>query len=86
MARALGITSQTLYPGILSGYTHIHTNLFPHTYREESCVGLARPRVSLSHTQLAISLPIAISTRVSSRGQSSKSSERTRDRCVPRFR
>lgn len=61
-------------------------NLFPRTYREESRVGLARPRVLLSHTRLAISLPIAVSTRVSSRGQSSKSSERTRDRCVPRFR
>jgi hypothetical protein len=55
-------------------------------YREESRVGLARPRVSLSHTRLAVSLPMAVSTRVSSRGQSSKSSERTRDRCVPRFR
>lgn len=55
-------------------------------YLEESRVGLAWPRVSLSHTRLAVSLPMAVSTRVSSRGQSSKSSERTRDRCVPRFR
>lgn len=51
-----------------------------------SGVNFWRPWVQVSQMLLAIWLPIAASTFVSSLGQSSRSSDRTRDRCVPRFR
>lgn len=49
-------------------------------------VGLCLPWVWLSQMLLARWLPMAVRTWVSSRGQSSKSRERTLDRCVPRLR
>lgn len=45
-----------------------------------------RPWVVCSHTLFASSFPMEDITLMSSIGQSSKSSERTRDKCVPRFR
>lgn len=56
------------------------------THLDDSQVGFRRPCVHFSQTLLAFSLPMEVSTNVSSRGQSSKSRERTRDRWVPKFR
>lgn len=47
--------------------------------------GLTLPWVSASHTPFASSLPMADMTLMSSSGHSSRSRDRTRDRCVPRF-
>lgn len=56
-----------------------------HLYREASGAGLRRPNVRASHMLFTMWLPIALRTSVSSRGRSSRSSERTRDRWVPKF-
>lgn len=56
------------------------------THLVESEEGLTWPWLFSSHTLLASSLPMADITLMSSMGQSSRSSERTRDRCVPRLR
>ena len=55
-------------------------------HRDDSCVGLQRPRGFCSQMLLAVALPMAVSTTVSSRGQSSRSRERTRDTWVPKLR
>ena len=47
--------------------------------------GFVLPWVQLSQMLLAIWLPMAARTCVSSPGQSSRSRERTRERWVPRF-
>lgn len=54
-------------------------------YRVASGAGLRRPSVRPSHIQFTMWLPMALRTSVSSRGKSSRSSERTRDTWVPRF-
>lgn len=54
-------------------------------YRVASGAGLRRPSVRPSHILFTMWLPMALRTSVSSRGKSSRSSERTRDRWVPRF-
>lgn len=56
------------------------------THLVESEEGLTWPWLFSSHTLLASSLPMAVITLMSSMGQSSRSRERTRDRCVPRLR
>lgn len=55
------------------------------SYRVASGAGLRRPSVRPSHILFTMWLPMALRTSVSSRGKSSRSSERTRDRWVPRF-
>lgn len=55
-------------------------------YLVESGEGFTRPWVFSSHKPFANSLPMDDITFMSSIGQSSKSSDLTRDRCVPRFR
>lgn len=47
---------------------------------------MRRPWGRASQMPLAVALPMVVSTNVSSEGQSSRSSERTRDTCVPRLR
>lgn len=59
--------------------------LFLFYYRVASGAGLRRPSVRPSHIQFTMWLPMALRTSVSSRGKSSRSSERTLDRWVPRF-
>lgn len=54
-------------------------------YRVASGEGLRRPSVRASHILLTMWLPMALRTSVSSRGKSSRSRERTRDRWVPKF-
>ena len=49
-------------------------------------MGFCLPWVQLSQMLLAMWLPMAARTCVSSPGQSSRSSERTRERWVPRLR
>lgn len=50
-----------------------------------STPGLVYPSTQPSHTLLAMAFPMAVITMLSSTGQSSRSKDRTRDRCVPRF-
>lgn len=54
-------------------------------YRVASGAGLRRPSVRPSHILFTMWLPMALRTSVSSRGKSSRSRERTRDKWVPRF-
>lgn len=56
------------------------------THLVDSGEGFTWPWLFSSHTLLASSLPMADITLMSSMGQSSRSRERTRDRCVPRLR
>lgn len=55
-------------------------------YLVESDDGFIRPWLLSSQTLFANSFPMEDITLMSSIGQSSRSSDRTRDRCVPRFR
>lgn len=65
---------------------HLNICVAVNTHRVAVGVGLVRPWVQLSHRLLAVWFPMAARTCVSSPGQSSRSSERTRDRWVPRLR
>lgn len=56
------------------------------SYLVESNEGFVRPWLPSSHTLLASSFPMEDITLISSMGQSSRSSDLTRERWVPRFR
>lgn len=56
------------------------------SYLVESSEGFVRPWLPSSHTLLASSFPMDDITLISSMGQSSRSSDLTRERWVPRFR
>lgn len=70
---------------ILARFIKKHLYLQECTNLVLSLPGLVYPSRAPSHTLLAIAFPIAVITMLSSTGQSSRSRERTRDKCVPRF-